>query len=393
MKQLFCSVFLVAFSSHVNATLSDCTAQELCDLGKQSRVLGNYPRALSCFRAASAKAPDSEEVSLELALAHLACEHFNKGFELLDNHFRKFSPLEKQWHGQNLEGKRILIHTPAWGFGDLFMFLRFARGLRNQGATVVIFADNVIIPFLQIQNYIADTIIINNCVLNDSYFGHIVIVERNKLPAYDYEAHLWCLPALMKVTAKSIPQMPYIQADQARVQHWADQMKRNDLLKIGICWQGASRNDEQLKQRSMPFECFTPLLEKKGCRFYNLQTGHGFEEINAEQRQKLIILDEQLDAKSGAFVDTAAIIENLDLVITIDTSIAHLAGAMGKKVFVMLPFAADWRYHAKRTDSPWYPTMQLFRQSSPGDWISPIQIVSSAIDALVGERNAKDCCR
>ncbi|MBI2774819.1 hypothetical protein HYX58_02345 [Candidatus Dependentiae bacterium] len=384
MKLNFLIILLAAsFTLTADRTLSDHSAHELCKLGKEYRTQGNYQKALSCFRIANIKDPQDKEASLELALAHLACEHFNKGFELLDNHFRTFSTLEKQWHGQDLNGKRLLIHTPSWGYGDLFMFLRFARELKNRGASIVIFADNIIMPFAQIQNYIGETIIINNGMVNDSYFGNIVIFERSKLPVFDYETHLCSLPALMKTTAKTIPQPPYIQAEQERIDYWAKKMSCDPQCKVGLCWNGATRDDAQLMQRSMAFNCLKPLLEKKGCSFYNLQIGDAFRALSKDERDSLIILDEELDKKSGAFMDTAAIIANLDLVITVDTSIAHLAGAMAKPVFVLLPLAAEWRYGMKRCDSLWYPSMRLFRQASPGNWERPIQEVCNALDTLL----------
>lgn len=377
------TILACSFALQADRTLSDHSANELCKRGKEYRAQGNYQKALACFRMANTKDPQNKEASLELALAHLGCEHFNKGFELLDNHFRTFCCLEKQWHGQDLDGKRLLIHTPSWGYGDLFMFLRFARELKNRGASIVIFADNIIMPFAQVQNYIGDTIIINNGTLNDSYFGNIVIFERSNLPAFDYETHLCSLPALMKTTAKTIPQPPYIQAEQERIDYWSKKMSCDLQYKVGLCWNGAMRDDTQLMQRSMVFNYLQPLFEKTGCSFYNLQVGDAFRTLSNEERSNLIILDEDLDKTSGAFMDTAAIIANLDLVITVDTSIAHLAGAMAKPVFVLLPFAAEWRYGMKRNDSHWYPTMRLFRQTSPGDWACPVQEVCKALDALL----------
>lgn len=233
------------------------------------------------------------------------------------------------------------------------------------------------------QNYIGETIIINNGTLNDSYLANIVVFERSKLPAFDYETHLCSLPALMKTTAKTIPQPPYIQAAQEQIDYWAKKMSCDPQYKVGLCWCGTARDDAQLMQRSMAFDYLKPLFEKKGCSFYNLQVGDAFCKLNKDDRSNLIILDEELDKKTGAFVDTAAIIANLDLVITVDTSIAHLAGAMAKPVFVLLPFAAEWRYGMKRSDSLWYPTMRLFRQTSAGDWASTVREACNSLDTLL----------
>ena len=175
-----------------------------------------------------------------------------------------------------------------------------------------------------------------------------------------------------------LAEVPYLAADRALRESWRDELAKIEGFKIGIAWQG-SRNDQLHGQRSLPLGHFAALARLPGVRLISLQKGFGTEQI-ATVDFPVVDLADRLDEAAGPFRDTAAVITNLDLVVTADTSVAHLAGALGAPVFVALASPADWRWQRDREDSPWYPTMRLFRQMTPGDWSDVFQRIVAAVD-------------
>lgn len=369
-----------------NRKITDYSAQQLYQMGKNLRTQGEYQKAIIYFRESSKKDPHNRSTSLELAFAHLACAHFTKGFELLDSHFQETTPLPKQWHRQDLTGKAILIHSPNWGYGDMFMMMRFVKSLKLLGSgSIIITALQSLVSFLQSHHYV--DFCIPCCPEEPGSSGSYCPTKMapqniTTIPYYDYEVHLWSLPALLGIKQNTIPKEPYLNACSQRSSAWQSHFKGNSTLKIGICWQGALRTDPQMQQRPIPFEFLKNLFSIPNTTFYSLQVGQGLEQIDTQKQLPNLAILPQLDTDCGAFEDTAALIENLDLVISVDTSVAHLAAGLGKKVFVLLPFAADWRYLLHRTDSPWYPSMKLFRQSSKGDWTGVIDQVCAELAQL-----------
>jgi ADP-heptose:LPS heptosyltransferase len=187
------------------------------------------------------------------------------------------------------------------------------------------------------------------------------------------------LPGILGTTLASVPaEVPYLLADPQRIDHWRGVLAGWAGFKIGIAWQG-SRLYRRDAQRSIPLECFAPVAEMPGVQLISLQKGDGTEQIASLAGQMAIVeLGPQLD-EAGAFVDTAAVMKNLDLVITSDTAIAHLAGGLGVPVWVALPWLPDWRWLLEREDSPWYPTMRLFRQPALDDWPAVIGRVAGQL--------------
>ena len=180
-------------------------------------------------------------------------------------------------------------------------------------------------------------------------------------------------------TLETIPaKVPYIYADLEKVKSWRDRLADANF-KVGIVWAGSPRHGND-HNRSCSLELFAPLTAIDGVRLYGLQTGKAADQI---KRLSQVITIEDFSEDLGDFTDTAGLIENLDLVISVDTAAAHLAGAMGKQIWILLPFAPDWRWMLQRTDSPWYPTMRLFRQKNWGDWNSVFQNVTEELRVLV----------
>ena len=197
-------------------------------------------------------------------------------------------------------------------------------------------------------------------------------------PICDFYAPLLSLPSILGTTLPTVPaEVPYLRADAGLVAAWHRDLPAAGRLRIGIAWQGSPTYNHD-RWRSIPLAQFAGLATLEGVQLISLQKGFGAEQA-AGARFPLIELGDRLDDTAGPLMDTAAIMQNLDLVVTSDTSIAHLAGALGVPVWVALPFVADWRWLLEREDSPWYPTMRLFRQPALGDWPAVFrQIVAAA---------------
>ncbi|HSV14344.1 MAG TPA: glycosyltransferase family 9 protein, partial [Tepidisphaeraceae bacterium] len=209
-----------------------------------------------------------------------------------------------------------------------------------------------------------------------------IITEAWEQPQYDVQCSLLALPRLFKTTVATIPRGDaYLKADPALTATWADRLiaLNKPGKRVGIVWAGNPdhRND---RNRSMPLEALLPLGEMVGITLYSLQKGPAAAQLAASPAlgAKLIDIAPQLND----FADTAAAIVNLDLIISVDTSVAHVAGAMGKPVWLLLPLSPDWRWMLDRADSPWYPSMRLFRQRRLGDWAGVAADVAQAIDQL-----------
>jgi hypothetical protein len=198
------------------------------------------------------------------------------------------------------------------------------------------------------------------------------------------------LPAIFATTLATVPaQVPYVFADSDLTELWRERLGTHGGFKVGIAWQGGRRYAGDA-YRSLPLRHFAPLARIDGVRLFSLQKGPGSEQL-ADLPEGFAATDfgPELDAAAGAFMDTAAIMQNLDLVITSDTATAHLAGAMGLPVWVALNACADWRWLDDREDSPWYPTMRLFRQSRLGDWDELFERIAGELQKVVAGDTTK----
>ena len=217
-------------------------------------------------------------------------------------------------------------------------------------------------------------------LLSNSDGVDAIASEREAPPHFDAWAHLMSLPHIFGTTPKTIPaQVPYVYPDPARVEKWRNALTPLPGLKLGIGWQGDPGYVADA-QRSIPLAAFAPLARLPDVSLVSLQKGPGrqqFTDLPADF--SLTDLGPQLDEDGGAFTDTAAVLQSLDLVITSDTALAHLAGATGQPVWLALPHMPDWRWMRGRDSSPWYPTMRLFRQPAPGDWEGVFAAITSAL--------------
>jgi tetratricopeptide (TPR) repeat protein len=265
------------------------------------------------------------------------------------------------WNGSPAQGKTILVYA-EWGFGDALQFLRYAPLVdeRAAGAQVLIEVHHDMVPLLK-----------------ESGFANVVD-RGGAVRHFDYQIPLLSLPAVFETSLATIPaQTPYIVANPQRVERWRKRLSGIDGFKVGIHWQGspAYSND---RQRSIPLTYFKALGQVPGVQLISLQKGMGTEQIAQLSKTFSVIEFADMDDEGGAFMDTAAVMNNLDLVITSDSAVAHLAGAMAVPVWVALGFAPEWRFLLDREDSPWYPSMRLFRQTVLDNW-------SELFDRIAGE--------
>lgn len=270
------------------------------------------------------------------------------------------------WNGQDLGGRTILLHSEQ-GFGDSLQFLRYAPMLKALGATVVLRA----IPGLE------------ELARRIRGIDH-VIGNGDPLPDFDFYVHLMSLPRVFDTSLETIPaEVPYVHPEPLRAARWAERLAPEIRMKVGVAWAGNPRHERD-RYRSIPPGVLTPLAEIDGVRLISLQKGSPAVETAATPLGRgLWDMTDELTS----YEDTAALIDALDLVIAVDTSVLHLAGSMGKPVWALLPSPADFRWLESREDSPWYPSMRLFRQTRRNDWREVIDRVAVVLRKTVAVRH------
>ena len=331
---------------------------------------GEYEQSLAACQRAIDLAADHVEGHWNKALNLLLRGDLAEGFEQYEWRWRWKSysattpPLPgPRWDGSDPRGRTILLWAEQ-GLGDSIQFVRYAPLLAARGARVLLRCDPQLTGLLQSVQGVER-----------------VLAHEDALPQYDFQVPLMSLPKALGTTLASIPaDVPYLSAEPERVQHWRDRLAQDgDTLKVGLAWAGRPTHHND-RQRSIPLSLLAPLAEVKGVRFYSLQKGDAATQaINPPPGMNMVdCADDLID-----FSDTAALVQNLDLVIAVDTAIVHLAGALARPVWVLLPSVPDWRWLLGREDSPWYPTMRLFRQSARGDWPA---VVRKVAENLVAQR-------
>ncbi|HEV2220887.1 MAG TPA: glycosyltransferase family 9 protein, partial [Casimicrobiaceae bacterium] len=303
------------------------------------------------------------------ALALLTAGRFRDGWDQYEFRWLE-GPLKSQrarcdrpaWSGQDLRGKTILLRCEQ-GAGDVFQFVRYAPLVKARGATVL----------LELRPGLG--------VLADVFPGIDRAIRPGEAsPDFDFYADLMSLPRVFGTTLSSIPvDIPYLHAPAHVRMPWRDRLAGVPGMKVGLVWAGDPKHARD-RQRSIPLAMLSSLIEVEGTRWFSLQKGSAAAAAKAAPFEGVVV---DLAPELYEYVDTAAAIENLDLVVTVDTSVAHLAGALGKPVWVLLPHCADWRWMEEREVSPWYPTMRLFRQPAPDQWQDVVERLRSTLIALV----------
>ncbi|HEV2917434.1 MAG TPA: hypothetical protein VGW78_06855 [Candidatus Babeliales bacterium] len=273
------------------------------------------------------------------------------------------------WYDQDLTGRTILL-THDGGAGDAIMFIRYAKHLHAAGAQVIVQTPMALIPLFSTCPFISKCIPVPHMVPAD-------YIYRISTPDLTLTMH--------STFPESSKDIPYLFADPNLIAYWADRIKYDSKPRIGLCWTSSYVYNRQTGQqvqnpRSITSEVIASFISNISGNFYALVKGNEAQKMKSLQMPMHIF--DNLDTVHGAFMDTAALMCNLDLVITVDTSIAHLAGALGIPVWVLLPAHSDFRWFMHRADSPWYPTMRLFRQKVGEDWQPVLQEVCKALQYL-----------
>jgi tetratricopeptide (TPR) repeat protein len=336
----------------------------LYELKQKTKAAANYQQILASH-------PESIDALWNLGILKLSEGDFAEGWKLSEARLRPQAQFNNQrfqkpyWDGtQSIAGKTLLI---VWeqGFGDTIQFCRYALLAKNAGAKIVFSVQN---PLRRLISTLDD---------------EIEVIGEDELPAhYDYYCFLMSLPCIFKTSVDTIPYpAKYLRTEPAGISRWSAKIAERPSLKVGLVWAGgergnitcARRNDAN---RSLPLTRYIPLLELEGATFISLQKGPPAAQVQAVQATHEIL---DWTECFTDFADTGALIEHLDLVITVDTSVAHLAAALGKTVWVLVPWVSCWRWLERRTDSPWYASVTLFRQTERGNWDPVIDAVRQAL--------------
>ena len=333
------------------------------NLGAALLASGSANEAIAEFRKAIELRPDFAGAHYNLSLALLLLGRFSEGWREHERRWQAkgFPAARRQfgkpeWDGGDLAGKTILLHCEQ-GFGDSIQFIRYASLVAGRGAKIIVWTPRELLRLFQ------------------SVAGVSTIIAGGVCPPIDVHCPLMSLPRIFDTRVESIPApIPYLHADPNLAAQWktkigaADGAFKIGPFKIGLAWAGRPTHGED-RHRSISLNDFAGLSATGRAIFFSLQKGEASAQA-ANPPPGMNLFD--FTAELNDFADTAALIANLDLVITIDSAVAHLAGAMGKPVWVLLPFAPDWRWMLEREDSSWYPTMRLFRQAVRGDWNTPV---------------------
>jgi tetratricopeptide (TPR) repeat protein len=329
-------------------------------LGITLTELAKMDEAAACFRRTLKLQPDNVSARFCLCLIRLSKGDFLPAWPDYEARWQlpgavKCHTDKPRWDGESLRGKTILLHAEQ-GFGDTIHFIRYAPLVKERGGTVLVECQPHLVGLLGRM----------------AGFDH-VFADNASPPPFDVQAPLMSLPGTFRTTMDTIPaDIPYLSADPNLVAHWREQVRRaalrkpadTDYFKIGIAWQGRlTRKGDRF--RSMPLKHFAALARVPNVQLYSLQVGPGAKQLETATFP-VTDLGSRFDPNS--LDDLAATLMNLDLVVTVDTAIAHLAGALGVHTWIGLHIAPCWRYLVDRSDNPWYPTFRLFRQKSLGDW-------------------------
>jgi len=345
----------------------------LIRLGEALVTLGELDKARECFERVLALEPGAVEATWNIGLLHLREGNFSAGWKEYEARWKACQYDSRElgrplWKGEPLEGARILLYHEQ-GLGDALQFVRYVPLVAGRGGQVILEAH----PRLR--------------RLFEQTEGASQVISRDEpLPEFSWQCPLLSLPLAFGTELGTIPaRVPYVHPNPALVEAWRKWFAGKSV-RVGIAW-GGSPDHTRNQWRSMELVQLAPLLQTEGATFYSLQMGAPAEQMKLLPPSAGLI---DLEAAQKDFADTAAIVANLDLVISVDTSVAHLAGAMGKPVWILLSYAADWRWLLEREDSPWYPTARLFRQTAPGVWADPVKRLAEALRRFVaGARAAR----
>jgi tetratricopeptide (TPR) repeat protein len=336
-------------------------AETVANLGIAMREMGRLEEAIANYRQAMELDPNYVDAHWNLALVLLSMGQFAEGWEqfewrlrLSNKKYERDFP-QPHWKGQEMPQKTLLVYAEG-GLGDTLHFIRLLPMVKARVGKLIFECQSALMRLL------ADVPGVDQWAQWGS----------KDLPAFDCRISLVGLPRVLGIRMDNIPSsVPYLRAPRDVAEHWKGRVKRDGKKNIGLRWAGSPG---ETKHRTRDIGVFAPLTKIEGVRFYSLQKG---PEATQTPPQGMELID--YTSELNDFADTAGLVENLDLVISVDTSVAHLAGAMAKPAWVMIPYLSDFRWLLERTDSPWYPTMRLFRQDANRDWGDVVGQIAEAL--------------
>jgi len=340
------------------------------NLGNVAREQGDVREAVACYRRAIALRADFADAHWNLSQGLLTLGMFVEGWREYEWRWKRpgFTSPRRDfpiplWDGGALRGRTLLIHAEQ-GMGDAIQCVRYCGILHSLGVNVVLECHKELVRLFR------------------SLPGIIAVIPHGEpLPACDIHLPMMSLPRVMQTTLETVPRdVPYLVPPANLVAEWGERIgTRSSDVRVGIVWSGA-RTLKALLNRSCPLNVMLQLQNVPGVTLFSLQLGEAATELQAIPRSLRPV---DLTESIVDMADTAAIISHLDLIVSIDTAVAHLGGAMGIPVWTLLPRMADWRWMLEREDSPWYPSMRLFRQKSAGDWPGLMGSVCSALSLRI----------
>ena len=361
---------VAGYRRHLAAHPGDALAFN--NLGNTLREAGRYEEALAAFDSAVRLDPKFAEARFSRSFVLLLLGKYLEGWR--DYEWRAGTASfgaparrfrQPMWDGRRQPGSTILLHAEQ-GFGDTLQFVRYAPLVAAQCGTLA----------LECQPELKE-------LLRSLPGVRTIVAQGEALPEFDFHLPLMSLPAVFRTTLETVPwHGPYVRADPLRVSAWRAAVGDRGAPKVGIAWAGRPQQWDDRK-RSMDLAALAPLAQVSGARFVSLQVGPAASQAAAPPAGMALY---DAAGRLHDFADTAALVACLDLVITADTSVAHLGGAMGVPTWVLVARAPDWRYHLERTDNPWYPSMRLFRQARDGDWSEPVRAAADELARLAASR-------
>jgi tetratricopeptide (TPR) repeat protein len=343
------------------------------NLGVFLQDVSEHEEAITHFDEALRLKPSSLDAKWNKALSLLSLGDYQNGWQLYETglgiaHMRGDSlSAERRWRGESFVGKRLLLWAEQ-GLGDTLQFIRYAQMCKARGGKILVRCPQAL------QTLLA------NCASIDAVSDNF---EQND---FDFHAPLMSLPFIFDTLLHTIPSsVPYLHVSEAARLRWKNKIFFRREFKVGLVWAGNPRKNQMNahmidRRRSMTLEALRPLFDVSGIQFYSLQMGAEAAQIEIYGLKDRII-DFTQEIKD--FEDTAALIEQLDLVISVDTSVVHLAGSLGKAIWVMSRSDACWRWLQNRADSPWYPTARIFGQKTPGDWEQVVSSIRAELEKIL----------
>jgi tetratricopeptide (TPR) repeat protein len=351
--------------------LAPAMAEAHNNLGTALQALAQYDEAWNCYEQALTLDPNLADAHFSHAAHRLRLGDLAGGMAEYEWRWkcksystRRFH--QPRWSGEPLAGKTVLLHAEQ-GLGDTLQFVRFASLVRQHGGGTIVECQPPLVPILR------------SCPGVDR-----LLPAGSEPPPFDLHCPLMSLPGVLGLREDQLWQGTYLSADPVLVNAWGQKMSPRNSFSVGICWQGNPRHAFD-RQRSCALSHFAPLAAMSGVKLVSLQKGPAAEQI-ARVPFAVVELGAELDTAAGSFMDTAAVMANLDLVISADTATCHLAGALGVPLWVALSAHSDWRWMLGRDTSPWYPTARLFRQARLDHWEDVFARMAAELDAWVLRR-------